>query len=408
MTDSIAPLRQALQQLEQARGSGALAAADYETRKAALERELVAAVMAAAPDAAADAAVRSAAAATPRVGVRLGASAAALVILIAGVGYAWTGSPALLGRTPAAATANVSPEGAPPAAEFTREQVEAMVARLAARMQEQPDDPTGWAMLGRSYVALGQAPQALAAFERALKLKPDDASTLADYADASAVQNGGSLEGAPLKAIERALKSDPNHVKALVLAGTAAYNRDDYAGAVAYWERAVKVGPADSGLVEMARGGVAEARERGKLPSTAVAASPPAASPAPSPALSPTAAAAVAASGVSGRVSLAPALQGRAQPEDTVFVFARAANGPRMPLAILRMQVKDLPAAFTLDDSLAMSPATRLSTAGAVVVGARISKSGQAMPQPGDLEGMAGPLPLGSTGVSVVIATDVK
>ena len=399
MTDSIAPLRQALQQLEQAHGSGALAAADYETRKAVLERQLVAAVMAAAPDTVADAAAQSAAAAAaPRVGVRLGASAAALVVLIAGAGYAWTGSPALLGRTPAAARANASVESTPPAAEFTREQVEAMVARLAARMQEQPDDPTGWAMLGRSYVALGQAPQALAAFERALKLKPDDASTLADFADASAVQNGGSLEGEPLKAIERALKTDPNHVKALVLAGTAAYNRNDYAGAVAYWERAVKVGPADSGLVEMARGGMAEARERGKLPATTVATSPP---PAPSPA-------AAAASGISGRVSLAPALQSRAQPEDTVFVFARAANGPRMPLAILRLQVKDLPAAFTLDDSLAMSPAMRLSTAGVVVVGARISKSGQAMPQPGDLEGMAGPLALGSTGVSVVIATDVK
>ena len=400
MTDPIAPLRQALQQLEQAHDSGALAAADYQTRKAALERQLVAAVMASGPDAVADVTARSAAAAAaPRVGVRLGASAAALVVLIAGAGYAWTGSPALLGRTPAPATANASPDSAPPAAEFTREQVEAMVARLAARMQEQPDDPTGWAMLGRSYVALGQAPQALAAFERALKLKPDDASTLADFADASAVQNGGSLEGEPLKAIELALKSDPNHVKALVLAGTAAYNRNDYAGAVAYWERAVKVGPADSGLVEMARGGIAEARDRVKFPATTVASSSPPALPAPLPA---------AASGISGRVSLAPALQGKAQPEDTVFVFARAANGPRMPLAILRLQVKDLPAAFTLDDSLAMSPATRLSTAGAVVVGARISKSGQAMPQPGDLEGMAGPLALGSTGVSVVIATDVK
>ena len=401
MTDPIAPLRQALQQLEQAHDSGALAAADYQTRKAVLERQIVAAVMAAGPDAVADVTARSAAAAAaPRVGVRLGASAAALVVLIAGAGYAWTGSPALLGRTPAPATANANPDSAPPAAEFTREQIEAMVARLAARMQEQPDDPTGWAMLGRSYVALGQAPQALAAFERALKLKPDDASTLADFADASAVQNGGSLEGEPLKAIELALKSDPNHVKALVLAGTAAYNRNDYAGAVAYWERAVKVGPADSGLVEMARGGIAEARERGKFPATTVASSPPPALPALAPA--------AAASGISGRVSLAPALQGRAQPEDTVFVFARAANGPRMPLAILRLQVKDLPAAFTLDDSLAMSPATRLSTAGAVVVGARISKSGQAMPQPGDLEGMAGPLALGSTGVNVVIATDVK
>jgi len=224
------------------------------------------------------------------------------------------------------------------------------------------------------------------------------ASTLADYADASAVQNGGTLEGEPLKLIERALTSDPTHVKALVLAGTAAFNREDYAGAVAFWERAVEVGPADSGLVEMARGGIAEARERGKLPAAAQAS---AAKPAPTPALS-------AASAVSGRVSLAPAMQGRVQPEDTVFVFARPANGSRMPLAILRLQVKDLPATFTLDDSLAMSPAARLSGAGTVVVGARISKSGQAMPQRGDLEGLSSPVPVGSAGVSVVIASDVQ
>jgi len=398
MTDPIATLRQALQQLQQAHASGALDAAAYEASKAPLERQLVAAVMAAptAPVAAAQVGPSAA----PRIGVRLGAIAAALVVLIGGIGYAWTGSPAQLSRSPAAAAvaAAASPDAASPAADFSREQVEAMVARLAARMQEQPDDATGWAMLGRSYAALGQAPQALAAFERALKLKPDDASTLADYADASAVQNGGTLEGEPLKLIERALTSDPTHVKALVLAGTAAFNREDYAGAVAFWERAVEVGPADSGLVEMARGGIAEARERGKLPAAAQAS---AAKPAPTPALS-------AASAVSGRVSLAPAMQGRVQPEDTVFVFARPANGSRMPLAILRLQVKDLPATFTLDDSLAMSPAARLSGAGTVVVGARISKSGQAMPQRGDLEGLSSPVPVGSAGVSVVIASDVQ
>lgn len=402
MTDPIATLRQALQQLQQAHASGALEAAPYEARKLVLEQQLVAAVMAAAPNAPnpPPAAAPLSIAAAPRVGARLGAGAAALVVLVGGLGYAWTGSPALFGRGNATsvAAASASPEASPAAAEFTREQVEAMVARLAARMQEQPDDATGWAMLGRSYAALGQAAEALVAYERALKLKPDDASTLSDYADASAVQNGGTLEGEPLKLIERALKVDPNHVKALVLAGTAAFNREDYRGAVAYWERAVKIGPADSGLVEMASGGITEARERGKLAPAALASS---AQPAAKPA-------APAASAIRGRVSLAPALQGRVQPNDTVFVFARPATGSRMPLAILRLQVKDLPAVFTLDDSSAMSPAARLSAAGTVVVGARISKSGQALPQAGDLEGLTGPLPVGSAGVDLVIASDVK
>lgn len=407
MTDSIATLRQALQQLQQTHASGALDAVQYEARKLALEQQLIAAVMAATPNPPPAEAPRNAASA-PRVGVRLGAGAAALVVLVGGLGYAWTGSPALWGRsTPATAAPSASPDAAPATAEFTREQVEAMVARLAARMQEQPDDPTGWAMLGRSYAALGQAAEALAAYERALKLKPDDASTLADYADASAVQNGGTLEGAPLKLVERALKADPNHVKALVLAGTAAFNREDYRGAVSYWERAVKIGPADSGLVEMARGGITEARERGKLAPTALAsADQPVASPG-APAAAP-APIATDASAIRGRVSLAPALQGRVQPNDTVFVFARPATGSRMPLAILRLQVKDLPASFTLDDSSAMSPAARLSAAGTVVVGARISKSGQALPQAGDLEGLTGPVPVGSAAVNLVIASDVK
>jgi cytochrome c-type biogenesis protein CcmH len=107
-------------------------------------------------------------------------------------------------------------------------------------------------------------------------------------------------------------------------------------------------------------------------------------------------------------VSLAPALRATAAPDDTVFIFARAAEGSRMPLALLRKQVKDLPLEFKLDDSLAMSPATRLSTAQRVIVGARISKSGQAMPQPGDLEGLTAPVAVGATGLKIEIATPVK
>jgi cytochrome c-type biogenesis protein CcmH len=107
-------------------------------------------------------------------------------------------------------------------------------------------------------------------------------------------------------------------------------------------------------------------------------------------------------------VSLAPALAGKASPDDTVFIFARAAEGSRAPIAIVRKQVKDLPFTFRLDDSLAMSPASLISTAGRVLVGARVSKSGQAMPQPGDLDGLTAPTAVGSSGVSVVIANEVK
>jgi cytochrome c-type biogenesis protein CcmH len=120
------------------------------------------------------------------------------------------------------------------------------------------------------------------------------------------------------------------------------------------------------------------------------------------------AAASAAAAQVAGSVSLAPALKDRVSPEDTVFIFARAAEGPRVPLAILRKRVADLPLAFTLDDSLAMSPAARLSGAARVIVGARVSKSGNAMAQPGDLQGLSAPVPVGTNDLRIEIADVVR
>jgi cytochrome c-type biogenesis protein CcmH len=106
---------------------------------------------------------------------------------------------------------------------------------------------------------------------------------------------------------------------------------------------------------------------------------------------------------VSGRVELAGPLRARASPDDTVFVFARAATGPRMPLAILRKRVRDLPAEFMLDDSMAMAPGMQLSGFPLVVVGARVSKSGGALPARGDLEGLSGEVRPGTGGIAVVI-----
>jgi cytochrome c-type biogenesis protein CcmH len=251
-------------------------------------------------------------------------------------------------------------------------------------------------------MTLGRTDDTLDAISHAAKLKPEDAGILADFADALAMKNGRNLEGDPTRLIERALKIDPDNLKALALAGTAAFNRGDFAKAAEYFDRVVKVGPPESPMVQQARDAAAEARERGKLPAVAATGATP-------PSTSASASASVAAGGaVAGTVTLAPALAGRAAPDDTVFIFARAAEGSRMPIAIVRKQVKDLPYTFRLDDSLAMSPANLLSTAGRVVVGARVSKSGQAMPQPGDLEGLSPPTTVGSGSVSVVIANEVK
>jgi cytochrome c-type biogenesis protein CcmH len=277
----------------------------------------------------------------------------------------------------------------------TQQQVEAMVEQLAARMRANPSDPEGWRILARSYAVLGRFKESVEAYANAAARIPNDAQLLADYADALGMAQGRTLEGEPEKLIARALAIDPANTKALALAGTAAFNRKDYARAIEYWQRMLAVLPPDAETVQAVRSNIAEARA---LAGGALAASP--AAPAPVPA--------VAGGRVSGVVKLAPGLAGKIAPTDTVFVFARAAEGPRMPLAILRRQARDLPIEFALDDSMAMTPAMKLSSFPRVVIGARVSKSANATPQPGDLQGLSAPIQVGANGVSVVIDSEVR
>jgi cytochrome c-type biogenesis protein CcmH len=288
--------------------------------------------------------------------------------------------------------------GGSPSHEVTREQVEDMAARLAAKLEKDPSNADGWVMLARTYYALQRNVDAVKAFDRAVALRPDDAGLLADYADALA-STQGAIAGKPLVLVERALKADPTHWKALALAGTAAFDRKDYKQAVAYWEKMKATVPLGSPIAASIDNSIAEARALGGLGDALASAAPATGS------TSSTNAAAAKSPGatIAGTVKLAAALQGKVSPTDTVFIFARAADGPRMPLAILKKQVKDLPVAFTLDDSMAMAPNLALSNFPSVVVGARVSKSGNASPQSGDLEGLSPTIKVGMNGVSVVI-----
>jgi cytochrome c-type biogenesis protein CcmH len=310
-------------------------------------------------------------------------------VLVLGL-YALVGSPQAL-SPPLAAQGEPSPQ-----------EVEAMVAKLAERMEKQPpgnvDDTEGWVMLGRSYAVMQRYPEASRAFARALQLMPGDAQILVDQADVLAMQQGGNLQGEPLRLIELALKNNPSNLKGLALAGTAAFERKDYAVAVDYWTRARATAPPDSEFMRSLEQSIADAR-------AAAGSNVAAAGPAAAPAASASAPQAQGAASVSGRISLAPALAARTAPGDTLFVFARAVEGPRIPLAILKRSAADLPLNFTLDDSMAMSPELKLSGFANVVVGARLSKSGNAMPQSGDLEGTTAPLAGRSSGVEIVIDT---
>lgn len=306
---------------------------------------------------------------------------------------------ALAGAIPIGAVALYLAIGTPsalsPAADsrhaITPEKVEEMVTRLAARLESSPDDPEGWRILARTYSVMGRYPEAVRAYERAVPLVPGDPDLLSDYADALAMTQGRSLEGKPLELVERALAIDPDHWKALALAGTAAFDRKEYARAISYWERLRKSLPPESEMERSVEASIAEARALSGAKAPPKAAKAPAAAP----------------GKVTGRVSLAQGLAARAAPTDTVFIFARAAGGPPVPLAVLRRQVRDLPLEFALDDSMAMAPNMKLSGFAEVVIGARISRSGGATPQSGDLQGLSKPVKVGTTGIAVLIDTAI-
>ncbi len=421
MQASIETLKAQLLQLKQLHESGALAQAEYQSSKAGLERRLVDLVLAASAPAASaqtDLQAQARAAALNAAAAPLGATVPSrrllgaligFILLVAAGGYALTGSPSLLvAPGPTAIAGAAAPDGAGASHTVSAEQILEMTQRLAARLKEQPQDPQGWAMLGRSYSVLGRNDEAVKAYETAVSQQGDDAALLADYADALAVKNNRVLAGEPMKWVRRALEIDPKNVKALALAGTDAFDRKDFASAVKLWEKLLEHGPSDAGFVEQVKGSIAEARERGGL---GAASGSPKALAVPAAAEAPKRTAGgdgAAVEGVSGTVRLSAALAAKAGPDDTVFIFARAAAGSRMPLAVLRKRVRDLPASFALDDSLAMSPAAKISGAPQVIVGARISKSGQAMATPGDLTGQVGPVPLGSRGLMLEIDSEVK
>jgi cytochrome c-type biogenesis protein CcmH len=416
MTDTVATLKQQLLDLKADHARGAVSDGQFEARRAALEKSLLDAVLqeggeAPATEGRGKAGKRAkagkpvAAASAKPAGSSMGAvearpSRKLVLLLVTGVvvlasaGYAWKGSPEWLGpgaRERVAAAAAASGEGHA----IGKEEFLGMIQKLADRLKEQPDNVEGWVMLGRSYTVVGQFPDALKAYERAVALRPDDAQVLADYADSMAVNNNMTLAGEPMKWVRKALQVDPNNLKALALAGTDAFIRKDYAGAVKYWQHLIDIGPPDSEYVREMAAGLKEARELGGLPATAAKATS-GATPA------------AGAKTVSGVVSLAPALAKSAAPDDTVFILARPSAGRGMPVAILRKNVRDLPIQFSLDDSSSMSPAATLSGAGTVVIEARISKSGNAMRQSGDLAGQSEQVPVGASGLKIEIRDVVK
>ncbi|HKQ24758.1 MAG TPA: c-type cytochrome biogenesis protein CcmI [Burkholderiales bacterium] len=282
---------------------------------------------------------------------------------------------------------DVTPHAAGDVSSMTAERFQEMTEKLAARMQEKPNDAEGWMMLGRAYRALDRFDEAADALRKAVALRPGNADLLADLAEVLALRSGRQLAGEPTRLLDRALKLEPDNDKVLALSGSAAFERKDYEAAIRYWEALLKHPKVSGEFAQALTAGIAEARALSTGKKTVEA---------------------PAAGRVSGTVTLDAALRARAAPEDTVFVYARAAQGPRMPLAIVKIQVKDLPYNFSLDDSMAMMPEMKLSAFTEVIVGARVSKSGGAKPAAGDLEGASAKISPGAKGVTVAIDQVVR
>jgi cytochrome c-type biogenesis protein CcmH len=267
------------------------------------------------------------------------------------------------------------------AAAISPEQVVSMTRQLAQRLEKEPDDVEGWMMLGRSYMALQQYPDSARAWQRAATLAPDNASILTNYAEAIALASQGNFDGEAARLLARALDADPVHPKALALSGGAAFGRGEYRTAIDYWQRLLLLGGDDGELSAALMTGIAKAQER----------------------LNEGTEIAKASGSMRGVVSLSPQMSASAKSGDTVFIFVRAADGPRMPLAVARVTVDELPYDFHLDDSMAMVPDKKISDFQQLVVGARVSGTGTAGRTSGDLEGFSTQVGPVSSGIRVLI-----
>lgn len=281
---------------------------------------------------------------------------------------------------------------------FDRVRSEAALKALEEELAAKPDDAEGLLLLARSYSERERYADAAQAYDKLTQLIPNEAQLWADYADALAMASGKTLVGTPTKLLNKALALDPDNFKALALSGSAAMERGDYAVTVRHWEKLLKMIPPEDENVKIVEGGIQQAKvlmaqkNGGKSPATAQSSSG-----------EKQAQAVQGKEAITGTVTLNDALKAQTNPNDTVFVLVRAAEGPKMPLAIVRKQVKDLPLKFTLDDSTAMSPQMKVSNFDQVVVIARVSKSGNALSQPGDLQGMSATVKPGTAGLKLSI-----
>ncbi|MCU7944899.1 MAG: c-type cytochrome biogenesis protein CcmI [Candidatus Thiodiazotropha sp. (ex Cardiolucina cf. quadrata)] len=369
---NLAVFKQQLAELDSDLKSGALDQTRYDAARRDLEKELLS-----------DVSEQSRPAESGGTGQKMALSA--LVIPLAALLlYQFIGSPEIISRlanqpaathTASAQSQGRSTQNLPP--------MEELVKRLAAKMQEQPDNQEGWIMLGRSYMAMNDPSAAINAFDRAMEISDKNVGLLLAYAEAIASNAGNDFTGRAAPMVEKALLLEPDNPNVLWIAGIVAYQRTDYQDAVDRWSKLRGLLKPQSAELESVNEALDDARsklglpvEEPELPSIVQAKKQVPAEPA-----------AAGDKSIQVEISLSPDMRDKANPDDLLFIYAKAMSGPPMPLAAVRKRVSDLPLSINLDDSMAMMPQMKLSQFPEVAVGARISLSGSPTAQSGDLEG---------------------
>ena len=349
--------REELDKLEADRANGVITAADYEIAHAEMRQRLFQ-----------DTIVeddREVAGSTKKTAIGL----CIFIILLSSVLYFYLGDVVRIAQR--GTGQQVSQEG-----------VEKMVAEFAAKMEQDPSNLQGWVMLARSYRMMGRNEDAAKAYARAGNFIDADPQLLADYADTLAANANGSFAGKPLQLINQALKLDPNNLLALWLSGTASFNSGNYKAAVQTWEKLAQQIPPDTDEARAIKGSIAEARSKGGLVN-------------PAPAVS-------SGKEISGKIALSAELKSKIKPGDIVMVIARK-PGERMPVAVLRVPATDFPMSFVLNDALAMNPAAPLSQLSEASIEVRISKTGMAKPEAGDLISNAQTIKVGAKDARLLV-----
>ena len=261
--------------------------------------------------------------------------------------------------------------------------VEEMMTALVEKLKENPEDAEGWYLLGRTYMAIKDYQKAAFAFDKLNQLVKDQPSIMLALADALSMASDGNMQGRPAELIRKAVLLAPKDQTALWLAGMVEDQAGNYPLALTHWrnlrplltDNQESLQQIDTFIAGAERkltssGGVVVPAETKEVVATGKA--------------------------ISARITLSSELAAKAKPEESLFVYARALEGPRMPLAAVRLKVSDLPATVELTDGQAMVPGMNLSRFGEVVVGARISRSGNAIAGSGDLLGEVSPVKVGA------------